>query len=84
MSRTQWLIQAKKADFNAIGAAFGISPVTARLIRQIQRMKTKKPIKRMEPSRRNPIPQKMQTATLQMKAMKQAVQLPCLCGTYRK
>lgn len=33
MSRTQWLIQAKKADFNAIGAAFGISPVTARLIR---------------------------------------------------
>ena len=28
MSRTQWLIQAKKADFNAIGAAFGISPVT--------------------------------------------------------
>ena len=33
MSRTQWLIQAKKADFNVIGAAFGISPVTARLIR---------------------------------------------------
>ena len=33
MSRTQWLIQAKKADFNSIGAAFGISPVTARLIR---------------------------------------------------
>ncbi len=33
MSRTQWLIQAKKADFQAIGSAFGISPVTARLIR---------------------------------------------------
>ena len=33
MSRTQWLIQAKKADFQAIGSAFGISPVAARLIR---------------------------------------------------
>lgn len=33
MSRTQWLIQAKKADFQAIGSAIGISPVTARLIR---------------------------------------------------
>ncbi|MDO5417008.1 MAG: single-stranded-DNA-specific exonuclease RecJ [Lachnospiraceae bacterium] len=33
MSKTQWMVQAKKADFQAIGAAFGISPVTARLIR---------------------------------------------------
>lgn len=33
MKQTQWRIQAKKADFEAIGAKFGISPVTARLIR---------------------------------------------------
>lgn len=33
MKQTQWRIQAKKADFEAIGAEFGISPVTARLIR---------------------------------------------------
>lgn len=33
MGRTQWMIQAKKADFQEIGSAFGISPVTARLIR---------------------------------------------------
>ena len=29
----EWRIQAKKADFDAIGRRFGISPVTARLIR---------------------------------------------------
>lgn len=33
MSQTQWMVRTKKADFNGIGAAFGISPVTARLIR---------------------------------------------------
>lgn len=33
MKKTEWRIQAKKADFEAIGAKFGISPVTARLIR---------------------------------------------------
>ncbi len=33
MKQTQWRIQAKKADFEAIGAEFGISAVTARLIR---------------------------------------------------
>ncbi len=33
MKQTQWRIQAKKADFESIGAEFGISPVTARLIR---------------------------------------------------
>ena len=31
--RREWRIQAKKADFEAIGKRFGISPVTARLIR---------------------------------------------------
>lgn len=33
MGQTQWMVRTKKADFNGIGAAFGISPVTARLIR---------------------------------------------------
>lgn len=33
MKKTEWRIQAKKADFEAIGTKFGISPVTARLIR---------------------------------------------------
>lgn len=33
MTRTQWMVQSKKADFNAIGAAVGVSPVTARIIR---------------------------------------------------
>ena len=27
------MVHAKKADFKAIGAAFGISPITARIIR---------------------------------------------------
>ncbi len=31
--KEKWLIQAKKADFNAIAAKFNISPITARLIR---------------------------------------------------
>lgn len=29
----QWFVRTKKADFNAIGAKFGIDPVTARIIR---------------------------------------------------
>lgn len=29
----KWLVQAKKADFNALGEQFGISPVIARIIR---------------------------------------------------
>lgn len=33
MTKTQWMVQSKKADFNAIGAAAGISPITARIIR---------------------------------------------------
>ncbi len=33
MKKTQWMVQTKKADFNAIGQAFHISPVTARIIR---------------------------------------------------
>lgn len=33
MAKTQWMVQSKKADFNAIGAAVGVSPVTARIIR---------------------------------------------------
>ncbi|MDO5351159.1 MAG: single-stranded-DNA-specific exonuclease RecJ [Lachnospiraceae bacterium] len=33
MTKTQWMVQSKKADFNAIGAAVGVSPVTARIIR---------------------------------------------------
>ncbi len=33
MNQTQWMVQSKKADFNAIGAAVGVSPVTARIIR---------------------------------------------------
>lgn len=33
MIKTQWMVQSKKADFNAIGAAVGVSPVTARIIR---------------------------------------------------
>ncbi len=33
MSQTQWMVRTKKADFNGIGAAFGISPVTARIMR---------------------------------------------------
>ena len=33
MSQTQWMVRTKKADFNGIGAAFGISPVTARFRR---------------------------------------------------
>ena len=33
MTESKWMLHAKKADFNAIGAAFHISPVTARIIR---------------------------------------------------
>lgn len=33
VKKTQWMVQTKKADFNAIGQAFHISPVTARIIR---------------------------------------------------
>lgn len=33
MNQTQWMVQAKKADFQAISSAFGISPITARIIR---------------------------------------------------
>ncbi len=33
MSQTQWMVQTKKADFHAIGEAYHISPVTARIIR---------------------------------------------------
>lgn len=33
MGQTQWMVQTKRADFNAIGAKFGISPVAARIIR---------------------------------------------------
>ncbi len=31
--KEKWFVTAKKADFNAIGAKFGIDPVTARIIR---------------------------------------------------
>lgn len=31
--KEQWYVSAKKADFDAIGAKFGIDPVTARIIR---------------------------------------------------
>ncbi len=31
--KEKWYVTAKKADFNAIGARFGIDPVTARIIR---------------------------------------------------
>ena len=30
---SKWMIAAKKADFNHISEKFGISPITARLIR---------------------------------------------------
>ena len=30
---TKWMMYAKKADFNGIGKQYGISPVTARIIR---------------------------------------------------
>lgn len=33
MVKTQWMLHAKKADFNEIARKFGISPVTARIIR---------------------------------------------------
>lgn len=33
MVKTKWLLQTKKADFNEIAAKYGISPVTARIIR---------------------------------------------------
>lgn len=33
MNRTQWMVQTKRADFEAIGSAYHISPVTARIIR---------------------------------------------------
>ena len=33
MKKTQWMVQTKKADFDGIGQAFHISPVTARIIR---------------------------------------------------
>lgn len=33
MNQTQWMVQTKKADFQAIASAFGISPITARIIR---------------------------------------------------
>ena len=31
--KQKWFVTAKKADFQAIGARFGIDPVTARIIR---------------------------------------------------
>lgn len=33
MTQTKWMLHAKKADFNKIAENFGISPVTARIIR---------------------------------------------------
>lgn len=33
MIQSKWMLHAKKADFNKIGEIFGISPVTARIIR---------------------------------------------------
>lgn len=33
MKKTQWMVHTKKADFEALGKSFGISPVTARIIR---------------------------------------------------
>jgi len=33
MTQTKWMLHAKKADFNKIAEHFGISPVTARIIR---------------------------------------------------
>lgn len=33
MTQTKWMLYAKKADFNRIAQTFGISPVTARIIR---------------------------------------------------
>lgn len=33
MTATKWMIQTKKADFDLIAASYGISPVTARIIR---------------------------------------------------
>lgn len=33
MTQSKWMLYGKKADFNKIGETFGISPVTARIIR---------------------------------------------------
>ncbi len=33
MTEAKWMVYAKKADFEGIGKTFGISPVTARIIR---------------------------------------------------
>ncbi|MBS5283435.1 MAG: single-stranded-DNA-specific exonuclease RecJ [Clostridiales bacterium] len=33
MTESKWMLHAKKADFNALACTFGISPVTARIIR---------------------------------------------------
>ena len=33
MAQTKWMLHAKKADFNKIAERYGISPVTARIIR---------------------------------------------------
>lgn len=33
MTQTRWMLHAKKADFNKIAQTYGISPVTARIIR---------------------------------------------------
>ena len=33
MTQTKWMLHAKKADFNKIAETYGISPVTARIIR---------------------------------------------------
>ena len=33
MTQAQWMVHTKKADFEAIGREFNISPVTARIIR---------------------------------------------------
>lgn len=33
MTQTRWMLHAKKADFNKIAETYGISPVTARIIR---------------------------------------------------
>lgn len=33
MTNTRWMLQTKKADFNTIAARYGISPVTARIMR---------------------------------------------------
>ena len=33
MAKEQWVVTTKKADFNAMGQQFGISPMLARIIR---------------------------------------------------